>query len=403
MTFSSILIGDESLLVQCGEILRDRNHTIAAVVTRSPALLDWAHGLGIRTETPGSGLAERLSDVSVDWLFSIANLSLIPQDVLALPSKGAINFHDGPLPVYAGLNVPVWALLNGETQHGITWHMITAGVDRGDVVMRNTFEIDPDETAFSLNAKCFAAAIESFTPLVEAIETESLAPEVQDFANRKVYARADRPAGAGRIDFDWPAVKIAQMVRALDHGNYRNPLTTAKVDLGEAVASIGSAMTETAETATPGTVLAVNDDAIVVATANGGIALSGLTDAAGTPIQPKDFIKPGDTLPKLDETDSLTNALAQVAADETRVAHLFADPVPSSIGLARNVSEEAAPAYLPIKLAHKPDRAQYAGLVAATALNSTSEDAIDIAYATDRSPCPPGYLSDWVPLRLPSR
>lgn len=90
----------------------------------------------------------------------------------------------------------------------------------------------------------------------------------------------------------------------------------------------------------------------------------------------------------------------KLPADETRVAHLFADPVPSSIGLARNVSEEAAPAYLPIKLAHKPDRAQYAGLVAATALNSTSEDAIDIAYATDRSPCPPGYLSDWVPLRL---
>ena len=42
-------------------------------------------------------------------------------DVLALPAKGAINFHDGPLPQMAGLNTPVWALLNGEAEHGISW------------------------------------------------------------------------------------------------------------------------------------------------------------------------------------------------------------------------------------------------------------------------------------------
>ncbi|GGX48655.1 hypothetical protein GCM10007385_15850 [Tateyamaria omphalii] len=400
MTFSSILIGDESLLVQCGEILRDRNHTIGAVVTRSPAIADWARNQGIRTEEPGRDLAQRLSGLSVDWLFSIANLSLIPQDVLALPSKGAVNFHDGPLPAYAGLNVPVWALLNGETQHGITWHMITAGVDRGDVVMRNSFGIEPDETAFSLNAKCFAAAIESFTPLVEAIETDSLAPEVQDFTNRTVYARADRPAGAGRVDFNWPAQKIAQMVRALDHGTYRNPLTTAKVDLGTRIASIGSAKVETIDVATPGTVVSVHSDAIVVATVDGGIALSGFSDSSGTPIPLSDVAKPGDILPTLDDVDILTNALAQAASDEARVSQLLTDPLPSSTGLAGVATPQQVVAHLQIKLAHTPETAQLAGLVAAAALNSTAEDAIDIAYATDPAPCPAGYLSDWVPLRL---
>ena len=74
------------------------------------------------------------SDVAFDWLFSIANLEMIPESVLARAKAGAVNFHDGPLPRYAGLNAPVWAILAGETAHGITWHMIEGGIDEGDVL-----------------------------------------------------------------------------------------------------------------------------------------------------------------------------------------------------------------------------------------------------------------------------
>ena len=48
---------------------------------------------------------------------------------LELARQGAVNFHDGPLPAYAGLNAPVWAILNREATHGITWHLIEGGIE----------------------------------------------------------------------------------------------------------------------------------------------------------------------------------------------------------------------------------------------------------------------------------
>ena len=50
---------------------------------------------------------------------------MIRPDVLAKARLGGINFHDGPLPRYAGLYVTAWALMNRETSHGVTWHVET--------------------------------------------------------------------------------------------------------------------------------------------------------------------------------------------------------------------------------------------------------------------------------------
>ena len=400
--FSSILIGNESLLTQCGDVLRARGHGIAVVVTRTPAVADWARAGGIRVEAPGPDLAARLAGVTVDWLFSIANLSLVPQDVVALARQGAINFHDGPLPHYAGLNAPVWALLNGETTHGITWHMIREGVDTGEILMRREVPIDPDDTAFTLNAKCFAAAIDSFTPLVEAIETGSLRPEVQDMTGRRVYARADRPEAAGRVDFAWPAARIAAQVRALHHGGYWNPLTTPKVDLGGVIASIGAAGVAEEGAGAPGTVLAVEDDRLVVATAEGAVWLSGLTDPEGAALVPAEHVTEGQVLPALTGTQAarLTAALAATAPGEGRVRRLLQEPAPSALGLCGPAPGPAAVAEQALTLPGGLGARELQALVAALALRSTGEGVIDIAYAADAPDCAPGYLSGWVPLRL---
>ena len=398
--FSSILIGNEALLVQCGQILLERGHTISAVVTRTQSIANWARENGIPAEQPGRNLAIRLGQTKVDWLFSIANLSLIPEDVLALASRGAINFHDGPLPAYAGLNAPVWALLNGEREHGITWHMITEEVDAGEIVMRQAITIDDDETAFTLNAKCFAAAIESFVPLVETLEAGSLSKEIQDFSMRTIFARADRPAAAGRVDFNWTADRLTAFVRALNHGDYLNPLTTPKVDLGGLVASIRTAVREPSGEAAPGTVLEVENDNVLVATIEGSVRLSGLTDATGRPIDPAEYTKAGATLHANDDKDSLTAAMAQAAPRENTVRALLANPVPSDLGLTHPAKEAASVGEVPIVVPSGLDGNRVFGVLAAAALRSTGRDAIDFAYAGNPVPCSAGYFSDWVPLRI---
>ena len=133
--FTAIVVGNDTLTRACAEQMLDRGHAIAALVTRLPELRAWAEAQGVRVETPGTDLPARLEGLACDWLLSIANLDVLPAEVLALARRGAVNFHDGPLPRHAGLNAPVWALLAGEAHHGITWHMIAGGIDEGDILV----------------------------------------------------------------------------------------------------------------------------------------------------------------------------------------------------------------------------------------------------------------------------
>ena len=273
--FSTLLIGNEALTCQCGEVLSEQGHTIAAVVTRNPDVRAWAIGRGLRTEVLDVGLAARLAGVSVDWVLSIANLQMISKDIIALARHGGVNFHDGPLPRYAGLNAPVWAILNGETQHGISWHLMADGVDEGDVLESRAFEIAPDDTALTLNTKCFAAAVDSFPSLLGQLETGVLRQVKQDLSQRHLYLRSDRPAAMGRIDFGQTADQIIRLVRGLDHGPYWNPLTTAKIATASAVLNVGAAARATGFGAA-GQVLQATDEGLVVACRDGAVRLSRL-------------------------------------------------------------------------------------------------------------------------------
>jgi methionyl-tRNA formyltransferase len=228
-SFSAVLIGHESLTLNCGQVLLDAGHRLTAVVTRCPQVQDWATDAGLRVEAPGHDLAQRLGGEGFDWLLSIANLDMLPANLLALPAKGAVNFHDGPLPRYAGLNAPVWAHLAGEARHGITWHMIGGGVDEGDILLQRMFDIAADDTALTLNSRCFAEAIESFPDLVDLLASGAPVRHRQDLDARSYFGLYDRPAIAGRLDFTRDAAGLARLVLALDHGDHANPLCLPKV------------------------------------------------------------------------------------------------------------------------------------------------------------------------------
>ena len=52
----------------------------------------------------------------------------IPDDVLASPRRAPVNYHDAPLPRYAGMHATSWELMHGETRHAVTWHEVVAEV-----------------------------------------------------------------------------------------------------------------------------------------------------------------------------------------------------------------------------------------------------------------------------------
>jgi natural product biosynthesis luciferase-like monooxygenase protein len=391
---TALFFGNESLTRQCAEGWLSRGHGIAALVTRREDLRDWAVAQGIRVERPDVGLASRLADVSVHWVLSIAYLSVIPEAVLSRAGQGAVNFHDGPLPAYAGLNAPVWALLNGEGSHGITWHLMESGVDEGDILEQRLFDIAPDETALTLNTRCYEAALESFPAVMGQLES-GLRRQPQDLSRRTMYLRADRPAAMGRIDFTQSAQDIVRLVRALDHGRYWNPLTTAKIATSGGVVNVGHAEMAAGQGA-PGAVLSAAEDGLVVACGVGAVRLGRLTcQAKGLPLAATAITDRNLSLLTGEEAGVLTETLSRVAPQENRLRHALSTlrPLPLALATGAGVPDWQKIA-LPLDLG-----AQSLPLIALAALRGSGQALGDVACATSGAGMA-GYVSDWVPLRI---
>lgn len=390
--FNSILIGDETLTAECGAQLLARGHRIVAVVTDNPRVADWATGAGLNVLAPGAGLGARLAGLQADWLFNIAGLRMLPRNVLDLPTRGAINFHDGPLPRHAGLNAPVWALLEGEARHGIAWHVIADGVDTGDVLVRAEFDISPVDTALTLNTKCFGAGLDSFAQVLDMLAAGQLARQPQDMTARSVHARADRPGLGGQIDPRQTTTDILRLVRAMDHGPYWNPLTTPKLRLGQTVVCVGQA--DIADGHAPaGTVLNVSENSVTVACADGALRLSGLTCQQGHPVMPAALVATGDMLAAPDAR--LHDVLVQIANAEPAYRDALrgaGDP-----GLGQGTASET----LPLDLGDATTDASIAAFAAALGAEF-GRTALRMAHVTragaELAAQAPDFLLGWAPL-----
>lgn len=286
-TFSCFLIGADTLLIECGEVLLSKQHQIKGVITSAPRISQWAHQKDIPVIAHKAGYGDALKNQDFDYLFSITHLSIIKDEVLALPKKGAINFHDGPLPAYAGLNTPAWALLNGEDQYGISWHVITPGVDEGDILKQAMFDIASDETSLSINTKCFAAALESFPVLIDELVSGTTSPIRQDLSERSYFGKFDRPEADGLLQWQKPAAELEALVRALDFGDYPNVLVTPKIRIKDKVFAVTSAFASEEESGAPaGQINEIEEGLIEVATGEGVLSIKKLKDLSGKVMSP---------------------------------------------------------------------------------------------------------------------
>ncbi len=392
--FSAVLIGDESLLVGCADMMLARGHSIRAVVSAQDDILAWA----AQNAIPVLG-DPRDIESGFDWLLSIANLRMIPSSVLAKPNKGAVNFHDGPLPRYAGLNTPNWALINGEAQHGITWHMIEGGVDEGDILAQRMFDIAGDETGFSLNSKCYAAAMDSFAEVLTQLEHTALDREPQDLTSRMYFAKADRPAVAGLLDFSKPAADVARLVRALDFGGYWNPLCAPKLLVNDQVVLVHKAEV-TQASGQPGAILEIAEQALVIACGDGAVRLSDLSKSDGGALDLAACVSTTSQVSSVDAAsrDALEQALrhAQNGDPHWRSGLAKMHPLPAPL-----IRAQDAHGWLrqTVQLPTGLSDAQITAAVCAFAVLSAGEAHGDIALHVPGMTAHPGWVTDWVPVQ----
>jgi natural product biosynthesis luciferase-like monooxygenase protein len=381
-----ILLGEQSLMIECGRRLLAAGHRIVGVVADATRLRDWAVEQGLPLFDDEAALL-REGPAGFDLLLNITRLKMLPAELISRPRIAAINFHDGPLPRYAGLNAPAWALLAGETEHGVSWHRIGGRVDAGEVFEQERFAIPANSTAFELNARCFDAGLASFERLLPRLAAGPLAGMEQDLSQRSYFGANRRPRAAALLDFSRPAGELQRQVRALDFGPYANPLLLPRLRLIERDLLVRAAHVVDAQAAA-GQVIAVSNDALDIACAEDALRIESLCDAKGRPVALLDLgLQPGQSLPLLSDPLVISDLAALDAA--VRAA---AEYEPTAISVLTRVEGFELPfasagvthSTAPVELEAKGVDAAAALLLAV--LRCCRLEQLPLAIATDEKP-----------------
>ena len=229
----------------------------------------------------------RIASAKPSNILSIDNFQILGSELLQSAEKGCVNFHNAPLSTYRGVNAPSWALFNGETKHGVSWHTMEASVDTGSIIAGSEFDLSPAETALSLTVRCVEAGLEAFRENVNRIVSAGPGTPV-DTSGSKLYRRSDLPNG-GYLDPNWTHSAIDRMLRATDYRPYPNTFTYSKLRFGEWDLIVNSARGLGASTGAPGEILRT-DDTIVMSCADQDLELSDVM------IEPDREVSNGDAI-----------------------------------------------------------------------------------------------------------
>ncbi len=219
--YSCYLIGEDHLISECARILIENKYTILGIITRFEPVVDWALNNNVSHFTPEANLTTILNH-EFDYLISAVNSKILTKEILGLAKKMNINFHNAPLPKYAGIHAVSWAILNEEKQYGVTWHEMTSQIDGGDILEQSIFPVDENETAYSLSVKCYEEAIKSFERLIVNVKNNALQKNHQNISLRNYYSLQKKPKGAGWIQWRDSAENIQKICRATTLGHYSN-------------------------------------------------------------------------------------------------------------------------------------------------------------------------------------
>ncbi|WP_371170605.1 MupA/Atu3671 family FMN-dependent luciferase-like monooxygenase [Aliiroseovarius sp. 2305UL8-7] len=290
----AVFCGDGALLAQCADVFVENGHQISGVITDDPAIQAWVRRQGLTWL--GTLADPKIADRQCDYVFSIANTEVIPDQVIDLADRYAINLHDGPLPQRTGSNVPFWSVLAGEKTHAVTWYRLGYGMSAEAVLKTQSFDVLAGETTFSLNTRCYEAALESFSDLLAELARGSVQEMILD-APSVFYDRDARLPSGGVIDPIAGADDICRLVRALDFGTMPNPMGRAKLWTGTQLLLVDEAQAGSTSTAPVGSVLRIDEGGITIATATDDVTFTGLTDVAGN--KASLATKVGDQLPNV--------------------------------------------------------------------------------------------------------
>lgn len=188
--------------------LLDEKYDIAAVFTQpdkprnrgmamsfSPVKeLALQHGIEVYqpTKLRDGSFTELIRSLDPDILVVVAYGRILPEDVLSIPTYGAINVHSSLLPKYRGAAPVQWAVLNGDKVTGVSTMYLAPEMDTGDIIFSESTEIGEFETSGELFDRLMNTGAELLVKTLTAIENGSAPRTKQNEAEASYVPMLDK-------------------------------------------------------------------------------------------------------------------------------------------------------------------------------------------------------------------
>jgi methionyl-tRNA formyltransferase len=272
-----VLFGDGQWAANAVRRLVAAGHDIPLVAERQRpsdgSLADTARELGISVVRPpdvnDARFVQEIAGHAPDLNLSVSFEQILRADIVATAPLGFVNFHGGKLPFYRGRNVVNWALINGETEIGLTAHYVDAGIDTGDIIAQTSLPIAWTDTYADVLARLFEALPDLAVQVVADIAAGRATRRPQ--AAPGTYFSVRRP-GDEWIDWTDSSRDIYNKIRAITR-----PGPGALTLLGDALVKIWRAELDPswpAYIATPGEVVGRTGHGVFIKTGDSRILLT---------------------------------------------------------------------------------------------------------------------------------
>lgn len=207
---------------------------------------------------------QELKALAPELMVVAAYGKILPQAILDIPAVGCINVHSSLLPKYRGAAPINWAILNGESETGVTIMHVVAALDAGDIILQAATPIDLDESVEQLHDRLAVMGAELLGQAVAELAAGT-APRIPQDESQHTYAPM-LSRELSPIDWTRSALEIHNQIRGLVPW----PATTMELK-GTRFKVFASLLTGENENQPAGTVLGADKKGIRVVCGDGGV------------------------------------------------------------------------------------------------------------------------------------
>jgi len=171
----------------------------------------------VNSDINSAAFMEQAHNFNCDLFVSMSFNQIFKAHIYNIPRLKTINCHAGKLPWYRGRNILNWALINDESEFGITVHYVDDGIDTGDIILQNCYPITDEDNYATLLERAYEGCATTLYDAIKSIQAGITDRIPQKFISELGSYCIARKQGDEHLNWNQTSREIFNFVRAIAH------------------------------------------------------------------------------------------------------------------------------------------------------------------------------------------